>query len=343
MKKTIILTAAVLLLLWQTASAEGPFFNNPVWPKNWPDPTVFYDAGAGQWVSFSTEGSGRRNYLVSTDLVHWRDSGKRLIAPSAYTIMSSYANHRWAPGYAFIGGQHRLYVSVVRTGAGGHDTRIAVLGAENPCGPYSFEAIVTAYEDTGIKDSIDPFVLEADGKVWMAFGSVGKMHIVELNADGTAVAPGAVYKHIAGLSVEDDHSRSGVYEGAYLYRRGEWWYLFASGGYYANGTYKLVCGRSKNITGPYKDRNGKDMRQGKAPALLSTAPGNELVFGPGHNGEIVTDKTGQDYMFYHCHYRSSAAMEETRTLFLQRLFWDEKGWPYFETGHPLLKDVAPQL
>ena len=169
------------------------------------------------------------------------------------------------------------------------------------------------------------------------------MHIVELNADGTAVAPGAVYKHIAGLSVEDDHSRSGVYEGAYLYRRGEWWYLFASGGYYANGSYKLVCGRSKNITGPYKDRNGKDMRQGKAPALLSTAPGNELVFGPGHNGEIVTDKTGQDYMFYHCHYRSSAAMEETRTLFLQRLFWDDKGWPYFETGHPLLKDVAPQL
>jgi len=327
----------------ETAGAQGPFFNNPVWPENWPDPTVFYDAGTCNWLSFSTEGSGRRNYLVSKDLVTWQDGGRRLIAPSAYTLMASYAPHRWAPAYAYVGGRHRLYVSVVRTGTGGRDTRIVALGSDNIRGPYEFESVVTACEDSGIKDTIDPFVLEADGKVWMVFGSTGGMHILELTPDGTAPAPSAVYRHIAGLTDEEDRSRSGVYEGAYLYYRDGCWYLFASGGYYANHSYKLVCGRSKSITGPYKDRNGVDMRKGKAPALLSTEPGNKLVFGPGHNGEIFTDSTGQDYMFYHCHYRSSPGMEETRTLFLQRLFWDDKGWPYFRTGHPLLEDTAPQL
>ena len=33
----------------------------------------------------------------------------------------------------------------------------------------------------------------SSGKVWMFFGSVGKMHRVELDAEGTAVAPGARY------------------------------------------------------------------------------------------------------------------------------------------------------
>lgn len=317
---------------------------NPVWAKNWPDPTVFYDAATRCWCSFSTEGSGKRNYLVSPDLVHWEDSGKRLIAASAYTVMTGYANHRWAPAYAFIGGKHMLYVSVVLSGGDHHDTRIVALRSENIRGPYEFVSVVTAYEDTGIKDTIDPFVLEADGKVWMAFGSIGKMHIVQLNAEGSALAPGAEYKHIAGLTSAENPSRSGVYEGAYLYKRNGWWYLFASGGLYSNTTYKLVCGRSQNITGPYLDRNGVDMRQGLAPALLSTDPAcADSVFGPGHNGEIFTDKTRQDYIFYHCHYRPSPDASETRMLFLQRLFWDAEGWPYFETGHPLLRDVAPQL
>ena len=46
------------------------------------------------------------------------------------------------------------------------------------------------------------------------------------------------------------------------YKRGEYYYLFASIGTCCNGatsTYQTVVGRSKNVLGPYLDKTGRDM------------------------------------------------------------------------------------
>ncbi len=339
--RNFFLSLFVLLASLQLSGQK--MFRNPVNMAHCADPTIFRGDSNGRYICFSTEHHTKKNYMVSTDLVNWKDSGKKLISSTGYADLCTIYRHRWAPQYAFIGGRHLLYLSAVHAEPSGKGQGIAVFSADAAEGPYHFEAMITESRETGIEDSIDPFVVEDEGKVWMAFGSTGGVHIVELAADGLSLAPGAKYKHIAGVEVIYDRSRKRCYEGSYLYKRGGWWYLFLSAGYYANASYYLLVGRSKKITGPYKDRNGVNLIEGQAPALLSTEPGNELMYGPGHNGEIFTDKTGQDYMFYHCHHRQSPNMEDKRRLFLQRLFWDEKGWPYFETGHPLAQDVAPQL
>ena len=79
------------------------------------------------------------------------------------------------------------------------------------------------------------------------------------------------------------------------------------------------------------------MKEGFAEKILSSRPGDRF-YGPGHNGEIFTAPSGRTYMVYHCHDREIAPYKpdgyNPRPLFLQEIFWDAEGWPYFETGRP---------
>ena len=245
----------------------------------------------------------------------------------------------WAPDVVRIGNVWNLYVSYWN---GAENTAIAVYTSDRPEGPFTNGVIVTDGRVTGIFDTIDPEVVKdpETGKVWMFFGSVGKVHRVQLTADGRALAPGAKYVHVAGLHADDPKAhphRRRVFEGTYLHRRKGWWYLFASSGEYNNGTYAVVVGRARRITDDFTDRAGRLMKEGFAEKILSSRPGDRF-YGPGHNGEIFTAPSGRTYMVYHCHDREIAPYKpdgyNPRPLFLQEIFWDAEGWPYFETGRP---------
>ena len=172
------------------------------------------------------------------------------------------------------------------------------------------------------------------GKVWLVFGSIGGIHQVELSKDGLSLAKDAVYKHIAGQDIEKDNSRLTVFEGSYVYKRDGWWYLFASAGRYNDYSYAIVVGRSRNAEGPFLTKEGKDMVDGYGTAILTSSP-YDLFYGPGHDGEIFTDKNGDTFIIYHTHrgnYPAERTKKSHNTRFtnLQRIYWDKDGWPYFK-------------
>lgn len=81
---------------------------------------------------------------------------------------------------------------------------------------------------------------------------------------------------------------------------------------------------------------------GYATMILRSEKEDEF-FGPGHNGEIFTVKEGRTFIFYHCHWKGTSASGHSSTvwkgpayvprpLFLQEIFWDDAGWPYFGNG-----------
>lgn len=333
MKKTIEITMnwfgrtlfiIPMLLMCLPVSAQQ--VENPVWPRNWPDPTI-WQADDGLYYCIATN---PRRSLVSNDLFSWSMSDISPIDAESWKTMSSIAHNYWAPDVTKVGGKRLMYITLYNSA---EDSNIAVLQESSPC-QFQYKGIITRGRETGIEDTIDPEVVTdpKTGRVWMFFGSVGGIHRIELTSDGLSVKEGAKYQHVAGLTVHKCPDRSQVFEGSYLHWHKGYWYLFVSSGYYGNHTYQLQVGRSKELTGEFLNREGKPMVEGFATPVLHSDE-DDNFFGPGHCGEIFSAIDDNEYIFYHCHVRESQRPGQ-RPLFMSRIQWDKDGWPYIEGGKP---------
>ena len=298
------------------ATAQLP---KPAWPKNFPDPTL-WRAEDGTWRASSTS----KQILKSVDFIHWEDTGRKLFSKEEFKRIHKDWKNIWAPDAFKIGDEWIVYVSLVNSDK---DSAIAAYSSKSADGPFTDGHMITCSKDTGIRDTIDPDVVrdDRDGTLWLFFGSTGKMYRVKLAPDGKSLAPDAKYEHVAGIwgNETDDPARLKVFEGAHLHKRGGWWYLFASRGWYGDGTYAVVVGRAKTLDGPFLDRDGHDMRDGFATVVHSSGL-NDRLFGPGHNAEIVTID-GRDYLPHHCHVKGETP--RSRPFFIRELSWDSDGWP----------------
>ena len=320
----------ILLLLLATvwpARLTARVITNPVWPQDWPDPTI-WKGDDGYYHCIATNPA---RSIMSTDLFHWERSPWTPIAADSWEEMHTISRHFWAPDVAMVNGKRNMYLSLYNSA---EDSNIGVLQQQSS-GQFRYVGIVTSGRATGIHDTIDPEVVTdaATGQVWLFFGSVGGIHRIELTADGLSLKEGAHYEHVAGLKVEQCPDRSQVFEGAYLHRHGEWWYLFVSSGFYSDHTYQLKVGRAKRLTDTFVDRDGQRMDQGFATPVLHSDEGDDF-YGPGHCGEIFLGQDGCDYIFYHCHV-SGNTRRGARPMCIARLLWDEDGWPFVEGGKPV--------
>ncbi len=293
-------------------------YTNPVWQRDWPDPTV-WKADDGYFYSMSTN---CEVVIKSTNLVDWEDAHIDPFDKESKAKLQAAGWNLWAPDVTTINGKRLCYVACYN---GANDASICVSKEVSP-NHFEFVGILTQGKVTGIADTIDPEVVVDDetGKVWLFFGSIGGIHRIELTSDGMALKEGAEYTRVAGLNSDQDPSRIKVLEGSYLYKNGEYWYLFVSSGWYNNNTYQLRVGRSKSLEGEFVDKYGNPLLSGIAtPVVYST----KRFYGPGHCGEIIKDDLGRNFITYHCH-DSQIDNGGPRPMFLQELFWDKDGWPY---------------
>jgi beta-xylosidase len=114
----------------------------------------------------------------------------------------------------------------------------------------------------------------------------------------------------------------GVVEGAYVVRRGEWFYMFYSGNACCGRrcNYALGVARARKLLGPWE----------KNPANPILAE-NDVWQCPGH-GSIVTDKGGRDYLLYHAYRNSDVAFRIGREALLDEVRWEANGWPSINEG-----------
>lgn len=337
MKKTLAPLAA-LLLTATALSAKDNTYTNPVYPKDWPDPTV-WQAADGKFYCLSTGQNARRPLLCSDDLVNWGFSD---IVPLDRSIMKQFRSigrHVWAPDVAMVNGRRMAYFTLYNSLK---DASIVALRESTTPGKFEYVGVITRGKDTGIDDTIDPEVVTdpATGKVWLFFGSMGRIHRIELSEYGSQLAEGARYEAVAGVHGSKDPDRGRVFEGAYLHYRKGYWYMFVSSGHYWNETYQIKVGRSRTLDGEFTDREGRPMKEGYATTVIRSEKGDHF-YGPGHNGEIFTDKKGHDWMLYHCHNKDVSP--NARPMMLQRILWDKKGWPYVKDGKPTVSAPKPKF
>ncbi len=89
-----------------------------------------------------------------------------------------------------------------------------------------------------------------------------------------------------------------------------------------NSTYEIRVGRSERPTGPFRDRDGRDLLKGGGSPLLASAPNKGAFIGPGHAGIFSEGK--KDYLS--CHFYDGDR-NGAPTLGILPLNWTEDGWP----------------
>ena len=332
MRSRFAFVVSVAVAVIRATVAGADVSERVCWDRNYPDPTLWKGAD-GKFYAYATPGSqmDSLSYLVSDDGIDWKSLGRGPFSKETAAAIRKDWKWIWAPDRVTVAGTNLLYVSLVNPedpDKPGGNTAIGVfrLRGDEP-GEACDLKIITAAKDTGIVDTIDPEVVTdpETGKVWLFFGSTGKMHRVELTSDGLSVKPGAKYVHVAGRPVTENKTRSKVFEGAYLLRHDRWWYLFVSGGWYAGGSYCLRVGRSRTLEGKFLNREGHPMTAGFGTLVLGSEGD---FFGPGHNGDVLKGADGVERMYYHSHWKALGEKKKNvRVLLARRLNWDDEGWP----------------
>lgn len=336
-----------MMLVTLVASAQKTY-KNPVLPHDCPDPTVLDDRARSGWFylySTQTNISGIVNRDASSadassktvnlpiyrskDLVDWEFVGDGFPDGKPSWVKNA---GLWAPDINYVNGHYVLYYAMgVWDGLVESASGAAV--SDSPLGPFIDHGEVVSYQSQQVLNSIDPNYFEDESGKYMFWGSLGGgMYGIELSDDALSVAPGAK-KHLVGAS---------NIEAAYMYKRDGWYYMFASRGACCekeNSTYHVIVGRSRNVFGPFLSPDGKELTSSEFPNVLLTAEKGGKYVGPGHNAEIITDDEGQDWFLYHSFWTENDY--RGRCLNMDKLFWNEEGWPYIETGHPSAGGASP--
>jgi len=168
-------------------------------------------------------------------------------------------------------------------------------------------------------NAIDPnIVLDDAGTPWMDFGSFwGGIKMIKIDAatGGRATDDTTVY------SIGDRPGGRGGPEGAWVFRRCGYYYLFESWGACCDGAYdyNMRVGRSLSVNKDYVDKAGMKLLGGGGGTLVSQ--GNTTVHAPGHNAVIVYNN--KTYNLYH----ALNASNGNASLHITELVWDADGWP----------------
>ena len=255
----------------------------------------------------------------STDGITWTDGVRLFAEPLSW--WKNYApnmttNDVWAPDLHSYNGRVWCYYSVSEFGKNNSAIGLASC-SKIITGDWRDDGMVISSKSGSTSyNAIDPnLVIDASGNPWLVFGSwFDGIKLTKLNKS-TMKPTGSLYSLA---------KKSGGIEAPVIVYRSGYYYLFVSIGVCCNGvnsTYKVAYGRSKEITGPYKDKDGKNMTSGYC-SLLDT--GNSRWVGPG--GQDVHQNGSKWVIARHAY---DATDNGNPKLLINDLNWDSSGWPTY--------------
>ena len=270
--------------------------------------------------------------LRSSDLVNWTYMGDAFTERPGWLADNT---GMWAPEVKYFNGQYYLYYTAPDTDLPGGGSAIGVATAPTPLGPWtdSGAPAVEPHPAPCCPDSrrwvFDPEIVEAGGQRYIFYGSYfGGISARILSPDGLHSDPASQVQ----ITIANK------YEGAEVVFKDGYFYLFVSATDCCRGPltgYSVYVGRSANVLGPYVDRSGASMLEGRTGgSVVLSMNGNRWV-GLGHNS-VFQDFSGQWWTVYHAvdrfdPYFEGAVGFTKRPVLLDPLDWIE-GWPTVRGG-----------
>jgi arabinan endo-1,5-alpha-L-arabinosidase len=283
------------------------------------DPSTIVECNGEYWTFYTGNGVGSWH---SKDLVTW-EAGPRVFSAAAPWVAEAVPGLRganfWAPDVIKRGDKYWLYYAASTFGKNTSAIGLATNATLDPKDPkYKWEdqgMVIKSGQGTDF-NAIDPALFEdTDKTLWMTFGSFWSgIRMIQLDpATGKRIDPNSPIYLLA-------HYDS--IEASYLYKHDGKYYLFVNWGLCCRGvnsTYHMRVGRSDKVTGPYLDKEGKDLRNSGGTSVIGT-DGNFI--GPGHAGIITKD--GKEFMSMHFY---DEARRGASTLAIRPVTWSADGWP----------------
>lgn len=319
---------AGLTSIQDTASSLGilyPHVHDPVMAK---EGHTYYVFGTGTGIST----------LYSKDLKHWK-KGKPVFDTLPGWVHKAlpdfrYSSSIWAPDIIHYKGLWYLFYACNEK-PGKPDAAIGLatnptLDPDDPDYQWTDRGkIVQSVLYRDLWQAIDPnAVVDEEGTPWLVFGSFWDgIKLVKMTDDMMklkwpqewhTLARQPSTQRLYNYGLEDSQI-----EGAFVFRHDGYYYLFASLGLCCrgiHGTYHVVVGRSKKITGPYVDRAGYSMLDGNG-TVIAIGDGKRWS-SVGHNS--VYTFNGKDYFVTHA---CSIPDNGDSKLVVVELKWDKEGWP----------------
>jgi arabinan endo-1,5-alpha-L-arabinosidase len=345
MRHSFVIAAAVASLNGCTAPqatlATRATYTNPVLDADFPDPAVL-KASDGFYYAYGTQGGAEgamRNIQVarSSDLVSWDVIGDALPLKPTW---AGKTQDFWAPHVLQDGSRYYLYYSAKPDAALIDQSRglcLAVASADRPEGPFRDSGRPLQCGPGFV--NIDPMAYDdpATGKRLLYWGSgFGPIKVQELGPDRVSFANGsAPIDLIQTVKSQNPDEYQRLIEGAWVIRRGGWYYLFYSGDNCCGpkAHYAVMVARSRAATGPFETLAAAT---GASSSVILEL--NARWVAPGHNA-IVQDSASADWMVYHAvdserpRSKPSHEVNTRRIMLIDRVVWKD-GWPRVESNGP---------
>ena len=288
------------------------------------DPSTIVKCKNEYW--FFATGPGVSSWR-SKDLVRW-ERGPRVFTNLPPWITNVVAGHRgyfWAPDVIEHAGRYWVYYSVSKFG----QNTSAIGFASNPtldpndaASRWTDHGIVIESRRTNDFNAIDPAVTKTPrGELWLSFGSFWSgIKLIQLDpATGGRLASNPRMHSIAFTN---------AIEAPFIHYHDNFYYLFVNWDRCCRGTnstYNIRIGRSRDITGPYLDKEGKDLAHGGGTLLLGT---DGAFIGPGHAGIFAEENR----FWFSAHFYDGTDRGISK-LGIRPLEWDADGWPELAPVH----------
>lgn len=296
----------------------------------------------GRYYLFTT-GMGV-GVLSSADLRNWRQEPSVFAEAPQWAVeeVKGYHGHTWAPDISYHQGQWYLYYSCSTFGKNGSAIGLATNATLDPKSPkYEWKdqgLVIASHIGVDNWNAIDPnLILDSEQQPYLTYGSFWDgIQIVPLSTEDfrtPLTQPFTIARRLdhevkreeIKFTQEGDNiieAGDNAIEAPFIFRHDGYYYLFVSFDYCCRGensTYKTVYGRSRVVTGPYLDREGRDMAFGGGTILFGP---DEDFFGVGHCS--VYDLRGGRTVFVSHGYEK--AYGGRSKLFMRDLKFDEEGW-----------------
>ncbi|MDP4261250.1 MAG: arabinan endo-1,5-alpha-L-arabinosidase [Bacteroidota bacterium] len=284
---------------------------------------IYYIFHTGKGISVKT----------STDRITWKRAGS-VFPPNGLPEwhkkeIPEQDGSLWAPDIHYYKGKYYLYYAVsawMNFNSGVGLATNTTLDSTDPAYYWKDEGLVINYKNGGEGvNVIDPnYFMDKDGKAWLFYGSYkAGLRCVQVDP-------------LSGKLMNDPPQliviTKALGEGVFIIKGGEYYYIFASRGICCKGmqsTYQMVMGRSKDVKGPYLNKEGKSWVDNNYTLFLA---GDSTEPGRGHNGFFTEGDT--TFIVYHAYTR---AANGAPLLNIKPLFIDKEGWPSLNAADRLFK------